>query len=341
MTIWSFRFGGKKYGQMLYVSGSIATTTLFPQLFTLLKMIRATIIAASISPANIPIYTLELEYPRFIHSELMTHKVLSKNAASSRAIPMKAMWESILADTAMPVEWGKNQPGMQADHLVDETTKEGAIGVWLAARDAAIAHARVLSDMGIHKQICNRLTEPFMNMKTVITGTEWDNFLELRTHKDAQPEFRELARKIEYELNDCDPFRLEEGEWHVPYVGRARDMDGVLHYFTENTGLSVEEARKVSASCCAQVSYRKNDDSLEKALAIYDRLVGSTPKHSSPFEHQATPIKNVALTEDGTMLDVNEKGITAISTKSPTNYEQEALWSNNFRGWIQHRAILD
>jgi thymidylate synthase ThyX len=83
-------------------------------------MISAKIIADSISESEYGdrITTFELEYPRFIHGELMTHRLFSRNAASSRAIPINKMMDQVLTAPAMPVEWGLNKSGMQAEEML-------------------------------------------------------------------------------------------------------------------------------------------------------------------------------------------------------------------------------
>lgn len=297
--------------------------------------ISCTVIADSVCVGS-RMVTLELEYPRFIHSELMTHRMLSKNAASSRAIPIKKMHETIMEKTALPVHWGKNQAGMSAKEEVDDLVKQGAVGVWNAARDSMLSHSTVLSDMGLHKQIANRITEPFQMMKTVISGTEWANLVWLRHHPDAQPEFYELADCIVKCLNDSESTLLRSGEWHVPYVKTERDVDGFLRYFhSDGFQLTTEDAIKVSASCCAQVSYRRNDDSLEKAKDIFARLIESEPIHASPIEHQATPMKykNSGLYSVHKDPSTWEEGITHMD-------RDENYWSGNLRGFIQHRKLI-
>ena len=297
--------------------------------------ISCTVIADSIS-AGSRMVTLELEYPRFIHSELMTHRMLSKNAASSRAIPIKKMHETITEKTAMPIHWGKNQPGMSAKEEVDDLVKQSAEGVWIAARDSMLNHSTVMSDMGLHKQIANRITEPFQLMKTVISGTEWANLIWLRHHPDAQPEFFELVDCIVKCLEQSDSMLIVSGEWHTPYVHRFRDIDGVLQYLDSNgEKLSKEDAIKVSSSCCAQVSYRRNDDSLEKAKDIFARLIESEPIHASPIEHQATPMKfkDAGLYAQDMNPTIWEEGITHMD-------RDRQYWSGNLRGFIQHRKLI-
>jgi hypothetical protein len=274
--------------------------------------ISATIVADSVSPNGKRITTFELEYPRFIHSEFMTHRLFSRNAASSRAIPVPKMIANIKANTAMPIHWGANQPGMKADNELGKHLKLRAVDNWQTARDAAITMAIDMHyTCEAHKQIVNRLLEPFQFIKVVCTATEYDNFFWLRDHKDAQPEIKELASCMWEAREKSDPVELKIGEWHLPYA----DTDW----------LNTDEALKVSASCCAQVSYRLADTSVEKAIKIYDMLVSSSPVHASPFEHAATPM------DDKVTLDT--EGITGYNNGL-------GYVSGNFAGWVQYRQLI-
>ncbi len=277
--------------------------------------------------------TFELVYPRFIHGELMTHRMFSRNAASSRAIPIDKVIELLQTNPAMPVHWGKNQAGMQANVEIDNI--EGAKLLWLAARDSAISHAIVMRDMGLHKQIVNRVLEPYQLMKTIVTATEFNNWFWLRAHPDAQPEIKELAEKMLEVYEQSTPEELFEDEWHVPYVNTQRSIyTGELFYIDENEKyITADEARMISASCCAQVSYRKNDGSLEKAHVVFDRLINSVPVHASPVEHIASPITKSALFS----AVEREEGIEGITHVDVNGHP----WSGNLRGWIQYRQLID
>lgn len=282
------------------------------------------IIAHSLSPSGIPIVTFEIEYPRFIHSELMTHRMLAKNAASSRAIPIHTMHEHIMSNTAQPLYWGANQKGMTAAKEIEDIP--AAIRIWIRARDYAIACARRLAKMDTHKQTANRLVEPYVVMKTVISGTEWANFFHLRDHEAAQPEFRYLAMLMHAAVHNSIPKALNYGEWHMPYVVWVRDEFGKQQFVDEKgNNISVEDAKIVSSACCAQVSYRKLDDTMETCQRVFDRLIKTNPVHASPVEHQATPID----LESKTCMD----GVTHMT-------KDGMLWSGPFRGWVQHRKLI-
>lgn len=286
--------------------------------------ISATIIADSISSADHRLTTFELIYPRYILAEINTHRMLSKNSASSRAIPIARMMELIDESPAEPVFWGANQAGMQAfKELTGEKLSEAQI-VWAEAKDTALEFVSRLDELGLHKQIANRITEPWQMMKSVVSGTEWANLLWLRNHDAAQPEFHELARCILEAFDASTPQFMSPGQWHLPYV--KSELQGQFVQVFEN-GMTLEDAQKVSASCCAQVSYRRLDDSIGKALDIYNKLVGMDRQHASPFEHLGTPISVP------TPFAVPEAGITHKDIKGN-------LWSANLQGWIQYRQLL-
>lgn len=285
---------------------------------------------------GVEILTYELEYPRFIHSEFMTHRMLSKNAASSRAIPIDTLIGLAETNIAMPVYWGANKAGMQASEEVEDVTN--AQLTWISAAESAVESAHNLKKAGLHKQIVNRVLEPFTNIKVVVTGTDWENFFWLRNHSDAQPEIKELARLMQEAKDNSNPQVLNPGEWHLPYIHSYRNSDNKLVYCDSETSVEydLETARKISVSCCAQVSYRKNDTSVEKALNIFKRLIESEPIHASPTEHQATPIGiwnendvEILIREFKTWPD----GVTHV------NRDGE-LHSGNLREWIQFRQLL-
>jgi hypothetical protein len=195
--------------------------------------------------------------------------------------------------------------------------------------------AKNLQDFGLHKQIVNRVLEPFVHMKVVVTATEWNNWFYLRDHKDAQPEIRILAAMMKEIVTDATPQELKAGEWHLPYVANERHRGGLRSKLEDGTLITLEDAKKVSSSCCAQVSYRVLDESLEKALKIYDQLVTMTPVHASPFEHQATPMYQKCVDEAcDADFECWQDGVTHMDRKGN-------FWSGNFQGWIQHRQLID
>jgi hypothetical protein len=297
----------------------------------------ARLIKHSVSASGIELLTWELEYWRGWHSENMTHRMLSKNSSSTRAIPISKAIDLIRQNPGMPIHWGLNNPGMQSNVEMDVYQASIAKTKWLEAMESAISFAIELSDKnGIngHKQWVGRLLEAFSCMKVVQTGTEFSNYDALRDHKDAQPEFADLVRCMKKAKAQSTPDLLKAGEWHLPYITTKR-IDGKLTYWaSDDTQIDLDTARKVSASCCAQASYRKLDDTLEKALDVYEKLkldgTSDSPKHASPVEHQATPMDS-----DNIPFNPNtwENGVTHVRRDG-------SLWSGNFRGWIQHRQLI-
>ena len=300
------------------------------------------------------IITWELTYPRFIHSEFMTHRLFSRNAASSRAIPVAKMLEMVREHPAMPVRFGANQAGMQdkgVDHdglvyckgLVHPelvgmpgcpTSLEEAIAkahvpadeAWFLAAHNTAEFAGAFANAGYHKQVANRLIEPFQWMKTVMTATEDDNWFWLRDHNDADPTIHTLASVMWEAKQASEPVVLTPNDWHMPYFG-----DG---YWLSGCGIPLEDALAISSSCCAQVSYRKLDDSLEKAKDIFAKLIESKPCHASPTEHQAKPMSRV-------QWGTNICGFPFTWDAGVTHADRGGnLWSGNFKSWIQHRQLI-
>jgi hypothetical protein len=297
-------------------------------------MFAAKVIADSISRVhglNKRLTTMQLTYPRFIHAELMTHRQLSRNAMSSRAVPVAKMIEQVRNNPAMPVHWGKNQPGMQADEQIEDL--ETAQGHWMIAAMNAADVAERMNAMGLHKQVANRILEPFQWMHTIVSFTEWDNFESLRCHPAAEPNFQKLAYMMKAARDASTPRELPPGAWHVPYVewewsacspGKIAPRQIFMHTVNEAGDwqpIELDVALKASVARCARVSFLNHDGtlpSLEKDLELYDRLVGSHPKHASPTEHQATPDHFDHF--DG--------------------YRWPFL-HGNFKGWVQHRQLVE
>ena len=296
----------------------------------------ARVVAASQSAyCDTKMTTFEIEFPRFILAEVNTHCMLEKNAASSRAIPVAKMLENLKENHATPIHWGKNQAGMVADKEVDAEIAQKAKELWESAFATVDGICYEMIDLGIHKQVANRLNEPFQIVKMVISGTEWNNFFYLRMHEDADPHFQELARCMYEAASKAEYETLYEDEWHVPYVRTYREANG-KRYYLDNNGdyISAFTARQVSASCCAQVSYRKCDDSIEKAEAVFDKLnIGSKtkPAHASPTTHQATPMN--LPTDVKTRPDMWPEGVTHIDRY----YD---CWSGKLKNWIQFRKLI-
>lgn len=265
--------------------------------------VTAKIICDSIGSDAPRLTTFELRYPRFIHAEFMTHRVFGRNASSSRAIPVEKMIEEIRRDPACPEKWVLNEPGMQGYTEASEAQAWSFREAWLAGLEGSIARALAMHAEGAHKQHVNRLLEPWMHIKVVVTGTQWSNFLALRDHPAAEPTFQVLAHAIKVQLADSTPEFLERGQWHLPYIDpetRTRvEADMLAFNFEDKTyeGLNSkremtrERLRRISAARCARTSYNNFEgkkSTWEEDLALFEKLTVA-PLHASPLEHQASP----------------------------------------------------
>lgn len=283
--------------------------------------IRAAVLAKSIAN-GITITTFLIDFPRFILAELNTHRAVSKNGASSRAIPVAQQIERVKNNPVVPIHFGLNQAGMSADTEVDENTKNKGVYEWLFNANRSVVGAQILQGMGVHKQVVNRIMEPYSFMRMVVTATEWDNFFWLRLHKDADPHIAELARVMLHAYQQTPAVVLTEDCWHTPFFAQ-----GFWSPIVENAhGITAQEAIEHSMSCCAQTSYRKLDMSTEKTEAIVERLFNGERVHASPSEHIAKPIE---FTHCNPFIEA-----THIDS-------QDNLWSNNFKGWYQYRQGIN
>lgn len=294
----------------------------------------AQVLADSISPTGFRLTTLEASFPRFILAEFNTHRVFSRNSASSRAIPIAKQLRRVLEDPYVPIEFGSNQPGMQAGPPLSGEKEAAAEREWLSARDDAVRRvlalvtdpelaagddlfgalqeveeatrnrARPAEWLNVHKQVANRLLEPFMWHTVIVTATEWENFWNLRCHPDAQPEIRLIAERMRDATEASDPAEIGWDEWHLPLV-RTEDREQVA---------SIEDLIKVSAGRCARVSYltHAGKRDLDADIQLHDRLLESG--HMSPLEHPARPLTRAEL--------------------------EASEWSGNFRGWLSYRKNI-
>jgi len=243
----------------------------------------ARVLLDSVSPAGVRLTTLEVTFPRFVLSEFNTHRVFSRNSASSRAIPTTKLIERLENDPVIPLEWGRNKPGMSASEVLTAEEEAEAKRIWLSARDAAVAHAKKLLELKVHKQELNRVLEPFLWHTVIVTSTEWENFFTLRCAPNAQPEIRAAAVKMREAYGASKPAPIAYDAWHLPLVQ------------DDERSLDIEVQKKISAARCARVSYLTHEGTREigKDIELHDRL--KIDRHLSPFEHVATPAHDVAF----------------------------------------------
>lgn len=258
---------------------------------------------------GVNLYTFVLTYPRVILAEVNTHRVLSRNTASSRAIPSKKQRERILKDPFIPVTIGQNQKGMQAGDELSGWRHFVAVQTWKLARYPNALASWILEKVGAHKQVVNRIVEPWTYTQQVVTCTDLKNIFKLRDHKDAEPHFQIIAKQMHQQVDyverlfntvnfDCrngdSPVPLDDvnptlgvyrvqmlrpGDWHMPFIDDTEASN------------DIESLKKISTARCARVSYYlpesgKRSD-MERDVELCSRL--SSSGHWSPFEHVATP----------------------------------------------------
>lgn len=280
----------------------------------------AKVLADSVNVCGNRLMTFELTYPRCIHSEIMTHRLFSRNAASSRAIPVNKTLEAIRERPFVPFHWGKNQSGMQAYEVLSEEEQKHARRRWIELSEVAAHEASQMCAAGLHKQIANRVLEPWMFITVILSTTSFRHFELLRDHPMAEPHFQYLAKLMVKARSESIPELLQVGQWHLPLV------------YEEDKHLSLEDQKKVSVARCARVSYVRQNEIKDYAddFALHDRLVGSDPKHSSPAEHQAAP----HVTEEYRHRSEFPPGKVLTGNYAP-------LHSGNFLGWKQYRKEIE
>lgn len=273
--------------------------------------------------------TWELRYWRAVHDELLTHREFSRCTASSRAVPFEKMCASVVEDPALPVEWGSNRPGMQPGDEIDDEKVAEAREIILELRDVAVAAARKLHALGLHKQIVNRYIQPWAHTSVLVSTTSHSNWEALRCHPAAQADIRAVAVEMREVLAGASPVKRGPGELHLPYVSDD-----------ELSRLGRDVATRVSVGRCARVSYMNHGAGRDPAAdeALYWRLVGgllnggSDPGHMSPLEHVAEAMETPVTVQ-------SRLGASASRfSESELRAMNDALVSSgNFRGWKQHR----
>lgn len=236
------------------------------------------ILADSISEKGIRLTTFELEYWRAIHSEIMTHRVFSRNARSSRATPIKVNIQNVKDNPWGPKHWTIEDKSMVAKNEMPASALSQIEDVWLQMARGTATFAEQLGYLNLHKQIVNRIIEPYSSIQVVLSATDFKNFFKLREDSHAQPEMQDLAKAMHKAMYDSEPVLLHEGEWHLPYVNQE-----------EKNTLDIDTLKDISVARCARVSYKAFDGSstIEKDLELTKKLKEN--KHMSAFEHIATP----------------------------------------------------
>jgi len=285
--------------------------------------------------------TFVVTMPRIVLAELNTHRMFSRSSASSRAIPVQKQIDRLYKDPFEPVSWGKNQKGMQAEEDLSPEQAKRAHDLWNEAMYKAIEGAERLLDLGVHKQLTNRLLEPFMWHTVIVTATEWDNFFHLRDSSKAQPEIQKPVSLMRALYRDSRPKLLGEGDWHLPFEPEDE---------TQQAAYSIEERIKMSVGRAARVSYLNHegvpDPVADKRLA--DTCLANG--HMAPWEHVARPMSDYDRTVFrrprvfASPQPVRRSGgvmPTSIFTDvTPWERGESEYFCGNFNGWVQARKLI-
>lgn len=307
---------------------------------------RVQVVSDSISPSGSRLASILMSFPREILPEVLTHTILSKNTTSSRAIPFPTMLKQLLGDPAaglapdlyVPPHFGANQKGMQAKAEVSESDRIEAERIWRAAAMDAIRNAGELYKLGVHKQVVNRIIEPYTWTTQLLTGTQWANFFALRTDEDAHPAFQIVAKAAFVAMKRSVPKRLDYHEWHLPFIvkadrftasavlsgnhgSRIRDESFDVIRSVFNSGIHANQVDQLlcvwSSARCARLTFRLFDGkptTPADELATWAKLNGRL-KHASPLGHQAAPLH-------------------------PALEAQRPDLKSNLSGWLQFRKLV-
>ena len=248
--------------------------------------------------------TLKIRVPRIILAEFNTHRVMSRNFESSRAVPNWKLRKKVLDNPFVPIYWGANKSGMSASEVLSPSKEWLCRKVWIVLSKLAVFAHWTMEKIGLHKQTCNRVLEPWLSVSGVVTSTEWDNFFKLRCHWAAQPEMQALAYCIKRAMEESTPKVMTREDIHLPFIDDE-----------ERSKFTKDELIKISVARVCRTSYNNNygaKSNPEEDIKLYGRLLENW--HMSPFESVAVPIVD---------------GI------------DEIYHNRNFRGWASIRSFLE
>jgi thymidylate synthase ThyX len=330
-----------------------------------MNKISANIVADSISIHGDRVTTFLLTFPRFILPELNTHRMFSRNSASSRAIPFEKMVKMVEEDPFIPIAWQKDHKGMQGTEYFNEEESKSKIKEWLIARDNAVTQAKKLHSEGVTKQLCNRLLEPFLWHTVLLTATEFENFFKLRcpqyvinwypkdrpealeptqaTFKSKEQAMLYTGECSNWTENDWRMSNIAQAEIHMQALAEAmwdaynkstpvflRENQWHIPYRENIDKDNIDDVIKIATARCARLSYMTFDNEIdyEKDIKLHDKLIENG--HLSPLEHICQ-----CLTEEEYQA----------STKTIGFYNGRIIleegWCGNLRGFKSYRYIIE
>ncbi len=286
-------------------------------------MYETKIILDSIAPSGGRLTTFQFTLPRIVLAEFNTHRMLSRNSASSRAIPVEKMIKRVSDDPFVPTYFGKNQKGMQAENELEELERANAERAWREWVQVCLKHAAIFKELGLHKQLANRVLES-VNWHTIVcSATEYENYFGLRDNKQAAPEIRDSAHMGQELYKKSEPQFLEDGGFHLPYVA-GPDYDLVK---LVDAKFTLKQLCEVSIGRCAAVSY-VNQENVTDPNGDIDRAVKRLLPggHMSPFEHVAESLDRLRWRR--------------IAREQADAWIERRVPAGNFWGWLQYRKTL-
>lgn len=230
------------------------------------------------------------DYHNFLANGITVHNCFSRNASSSRAIPVNKVIEQVDSKPVVPTKVYMNKAGMVGDVEAPIDVATDFYNLWLDAARNAVETAKCMEKLGIHKQHINRILEPFQYINVIVTATDWDNFLNLRLASDAQPEMQDLARAIKGEMDKVgnkiiSVYRICGKYVSLPFITQEEVDSHCMNSFSSSEVL-IEDLMLISSARCARVSYNNHDGSCpdeHKDKKLARRLLDAG--HMSPMEH--------------------------------------------------------
>lgn len=296
-------------------------------------MFKCQILADSISSQGYRLTTFQVTFPRFILAEVNTHRMLSRNSASSRAVPIEKSIKQVSENPFVPASFGSRNKGMSAGEPIAQ--QDQAYWTWKSAADHAVMRARVFEKLDVHKSQANRILEPYKWHTAIISGTDWGNFFALRCSPEAQPEFRTIAEMMQEAYSNSEPRELSSGQWHVPKVSDDEIDTEAFSY--PDPWVDWEMWCKVSVGRVARVSFERQDErDRESDIVRHDRLL--TNRHLSPFEHVARPFTDT----EWQVVDSGQSALRLLYGEQLPDFVERLCrqleYNGNYQGWIQRRA---
>lgn len=337
-------------------------------------MISTKIVADSKNRQGDRLTTMLITFPRIILAELNTHRMLSKNSASSRAIPFEKMVNAVRSIGFTPIAWQKDHKGMQGTEYFTDPEMLATLDIdWNMAKIDAIERATLLHNSGVTKQYCNRMLEAYMMHTVLISGTEWENFFSLRCpqyqYQSSGPLYRSwndlvnsifksganrdvidalenmsLIDRLKNNTGQAEihMMALAESMWDAYNASNPKELNsGEWHIPFEDQiadDIPIKDRIKLATAMAARTSYTIIGDekiiSNEKLINIHDKMAKQDPFHASPFEHCA---KVMADEEYHNFV----KGYWHMNGTVSIFDTETTGWCRNFKGFIQYRYLLE